>query len=129
MSVLDRRPVLVDLWTSVPSYELVINGLPRTVLSTNKMEDIKIFLDFSIPIINSTEQILKALHANSGTLILVHDKIQGSRRFAFEVSIEFRLFQSNGILQTIDYIFLMLSNELWPSAAYFSYCRSRTYQV
>ncbi|KAG2714883.1 hypothetical protein I3760_03G048900 [Carya illinoinensis] len=81
----DRRPVLVDFWTSVSSYELVINGVPRTVLATNKMEDIKIFLDFSIPIINSTEQILRALHANSGTLIPVHDKVQGNRRFVFEI--------------------------------------------
>ncbi|XP_030953566.1 uncharacterized protein LOC115976435 isoform X2 [Quercus lobata] len=81
----DRRPVLVDLWTSVPSYELVINGVPRTVLATNKMEDIAIFLDFSIPIINSTEQILNALHVNSGSLIPIHGKIHGNRRFVFEL--------------------------------------------
>ncbi|KAF3948785.1 hypothetical protein CMV_025262 [Castanea mollissima] len=81
----DRRPVLVDLWTSVPSYELVINGVPRTVLATNKMEDITIFLDFSIPIINSTEQILNALHVNSGSLIPIHGKIHGNRRFVFEL--------------------------------------------
>lgn len=94
----------MDLWTSVSSYELVINGVPRTVLATNKMEDIKIFLDFSIPIINSTEQILRALHANSGTLIPVHDKVQGNRRFVFEVSIAFQLFQSNGIMHLINAI-------------------------
>nr|XP_023876931.1 uncharacterized protein LOC111989373 [Quercus suber]XP_023893180.1 uncharacterized protein LOC112005161 [Quercus suber] len=81
----DRRPVLVDLWTTVPSNELVINGVPRTVLATNKMEDIIIFLDFSIPIINSTEQILNALHVNSGSLIPIHGKIHGNRRFVFEL--------------------------------------------
>ncbi|XP_059449067.1 uncharacterized protein LOC132179363 isoform X2 [Corylus avellana] len=81
----DRRPVLLDLWTSVPSYELVINGVPRTVLATNKMEDIKLFLDFSIPIINSTEQILKTFHVNSGNLIPVHGKIHANRRFVFEL--------------------------------------------
>ena len=91
MTVSDRRPVLVDLWTSVPSYELVINGVPRTVLATNKMEDITIFLDFSIPIINSTEQILHALHVNSGNLIPIHGKTRGNRRFVFEVSRKFKI--------------------------------------
>lgn len=97
MAVTDRRPVLVDLWTSVPSYELMINGVPRTVLATNKMEDITIFLDFSIPIINSTEQILNALHVNSGSLIPIHGKIHRNRRFVFEVSRKFQLFHNNDI--------------------------------
>ncbi|XP_062173784.1 uncharacterized protein LOC133879273 [Alnus glutinosa] len=81
----DRRPVQLDLWTSVPSYELVINGVPRTVLATNKLEDIKLFLDFSIPIINSTKQILKTLHVNSGNLIPIHGKLRANRRFVFEL--------------------------------------------
>lgn len=97
MAVSDRRPVLVDLWTSVPSYELMINGVPRTVLATNKMEDITIFLDFSIPIINSTEQILNALHVKSGSLIPIHGKIHRNRRFVFEVSRKFQLFHNNDI--------------------------------
>lgn len=81
----------VDLWTSVPSYELVLNGVPRTVLATNKMEDLKIFLDFSIPILNSTQEILNALQVNSGNLIPIHDRNQGSRRFDFEVSSKLQL--------------------------------------
>jgi hypothetical protein len=89
MAALDRRPVQLDLWTSVPSYELVINGVPRTVLATNKLEDIKLFLDFSIPIINSTKQILKTLHVNSGNLIPIHGKLRANRRFVFEVSSKF----------------------------------------
>lgn len=76
----------VDLWSSVPSYELVLNGVPRTVLATNKMDDLKIFLDFSIPILNSTQEILNALSVNSGNLIPIHDRNQGNRRFDFEVS-------------------------------------------
>jgi hypothetical protein len=56
ISVLDRRPVLVDLWMPVPSYVMEINGVPRTVLATNKIGDMKICLDFSIPIGNSTEK-------------------------------------------------------------------------
>ncbi|GMP30080.1 hypothetical protein CsSME_00004910 [Camellia sinensis var. sinensis] len=82
---LDRRPVQVDLWMSVPSYELVINGVPRTIIATNKMEDLKVFLDFSSPIINSTKQILSALHVNSGNFVPSHSGNHGNRGFVFEL--------------------------------------------
>ncbi|OMO99474.1 hypothetical protein COLO4_13262 [Corchorus olitorius] len=81
----DRRPVLVDLWSSVPSYELAINGVPRTVFATNRTENLEVYLDFSIPIINSTEQILNALDVNSGSLMPVHDRTHGNRRFVFNL--------------------------------------------
>ncbi|GAV91490.1 hypothetical protein CFOL_v3_34885, partial [Cephalotus follicularis] len=92
--------VLVDIWTSVPSYELEIYGVPRTVLATkpyeleiygvprtvlatNKMEKLEMFLDFSI--MNSTEQILKVLHVNSRSLIPVHNGSLGNRRLVFKL--------------------------------------------
>ncbi|KHN40962.1 hypothetical protein glysoja_039369 [Glycine soja] len=81
----DRRPVMVDFWTSVPSYELKINGIPRTVVATSKPEDLIIFLDFSIPITNSTEQVLNALHVNSGVLIPLHGRSNGTRGFSFKL--------------------------------------------
>ncbi|XVF16198.1 hypothetical protein REPUB_Repub10bG0011300 [Reevesia pubescens] len=82
----DRRPVLVDLWSSVPSYELAINGVPRTVFATNRMEDLEVYLDFSIPVINSTEQILNALDVNSGSLLPVNaERTHGNSRFAFSL--------------------------------------------
>ena len=74
------------MWISAPSYMLEINGAPRTILATNKIEDLDIFLDFSKPVLNSTEQILRALHVNLGTLIADHDKSSGNRRFVFKVS-------------------------------------------
>jgi len=76
---------MVDFWTSVPSYELKINGIPRTVVATSKPEDLIIFLDFSIPITNSTEQVLNALHVNSGVLIPLHGRSNGTRGFSFKV--------------------------------------------
>lgn len=82
---IDRRSVEVDLWMSAPAYMLEINGVPRTILATNKIEDLNIFLDFSKPVLNSTEQILKALHVNSGNLIADHDKSGGNRRFVFKL--------------------------------------------
>lgn len=76
----------MDLWISAPSYLLEINGDPRTILATNKIEDLDIFLDLSKPVVNSTEQILKALHVNSGNLKADHDRSSGNRRFVFKVS-------------------------------------------
>jgi len=76
---------MVDFWTSVPSYELKINGIPRTVVSTSKPEDLIIFLDFSIPTRNSTEQVLNALHVNSGILTPLHGRSNGTRGFSFKV--------------------------------------------
>ncbi|XP_028772478.1 uncharacterized protein LOC114729614 [Neltuma alba] len=81
----DRRPVTVDIWTSVPSYELVINKVPRTVIATSKTEDLIIFLDFSTPLRNSTKQILNTLRVNSGTLVPFHVRQNETRRFAFKL--------------------------------------------
>lgn len=86
MAVLDRRPLQGDLWTSIPSYVLGINGVPRTVLATNKEEDLDIFLDFLSPVANSTEQIQDALHVNSGHLIPIQGQNHGNHRFVFRVS-------------------------------------------
>lgn len=84
----DRRPVYVDLWTSVPSYELEISRVPRTVIATNKTEDLNIFLEFSDPVMNSTEDIMNVLHANAGYFSPLPSGIHGNRRFGFEVRTE-----------------------------------------
>ncbi|XP_077250353.1 uncharacterized protein LOC143889862 isoform X2 [Tasmannia lanceolata] len=81
----DRRPVYVDLWASIPSYELEISEVPRTVLATNKMEDLNIFLDFSDPVINSTKGILSVLHVNDGYLVPIRSGNHANRRFGFEL--------------------------------------------
>ncbi|OVA09534.1 hypothetical protein BVC80_9101g56 [Macleaya cordata] len=81
----DRRPVQVDLWTSIPSYELDIGKVPRTVLATNKIKDLEIFLDFSSPVVNSTEDIQSVLHANIGSFKPIHSKSHDNRRFVFKL--------------------------------------------
>ncbi|KAK9120096.1 hypothetical protein Scep_018189 [Stephania cephalantha] len=81
----DRRPVLVDIWTSVPSYELEIDKVMRTVYAANKLEDLEIFLDFSDCVVNSTEEILSVLSANAGTFVPVHTQNHRNRRFTFKL--------------------------------------------
>lgn len=84
----DRRPVYVDLWTSVPSYELQISRVLRTVIATNKTEDLEIFLEFSDPVMNSTGDIMNVLHANAGYFLPLPSGIHGNRRFGFKVRTE-----------------------------------------
>lgn len=60
-----------------------INGVPRTVFAINKINEIKIFLDFSIPVVNSTEQIINLAHVNSGEIVSIRDRNHGNRRFVF----------------------------------------------
>ncbi|XP_026383259.1 uncharacterized protein LOC113278708 [Papaver somniferum] len=67
----DRRPVDMGLWTTIPSYELKIGEVPRTVLATNKLEDLEFYLDFSSPVVNLTDDIQSVLHANFGSLALL----------------------------------------------------------
>ncbi|KAJ8634194.1 hypothetical protein MRB53_027530 [Persea americana] len=81
----DRRPVYVDLWTSVPSYELQISRVLRTVIATNKTEDLEIFLEFSDPVMNSTGDIMNVLHANAGYFLPLPSGIHGNRRFGFKL--------------------------------------------
>ncbi|KAK9117555.1 hypothetical protein Sjap_016502 [Stephania japonica] len=80
----DRRPVLVDIWTSVPSYELEIDKVMRTVYAANKLEDLEIFLDFSDRVNNSTEEILSVLSANAGTFAPIHTQSHRNRQFTFK---------------------------------------------
>ncbi|XP_010249014.1 PREDICTED: uncharacterized protein LOC104591726 isoform X2 [Nelumbo nucifera] len=81
----DRRPVGAEVWTSVPSYELELGGVLRTVIATNRAEDLEIFLDFSDCIVNSTEEILHVLHSNSGSFVPIHSKSHGNRQFIYKL--------------------------------------------
>ncbi|XP_050233814.1 uncharacterized protein LOC126682252 [Mercurialis annua] len=81
----DRRAVVVDIWMPVSSYELEINGFPRTVLATNKMENLKILMEFSIPIMNSTQELFNAVRVNMGNILPIFSKNHGDRNFVFQL--------------------------------------------
>ncbi|KAI4375389.1 hypothetical protein MLD38_013267 [Melastoma candidum] len=83
---IDREPVLVDLWASIPSYALAINGILRTVYATKAISSTEIYLDFSVAVINSTEQIVNALHSSVGVLVPSRGNNRGSRRFVFKLT-------------------------------------------
>lgn len=82
----DRRPVLVNLWTAIPELELDVNHVPRTSQATNQMDDLRIYLDFNDPVVNSTEEILSVLQPSTGFLRSIHRRSHGNRRFGFQLT-------------------------------------------
>ncbi|CAL9068770.1 unnamed protein product, partial [Musa banksii] len=81
----DRRSVFMNLTSHVPEKLLQLNGLLRTVQASNSARDLKIYLSFSEPVLNSSEEILDLLHASSGLLVPTNKSNLGNRRFGYLV--------------------------------------------
>ncbi|CAN6446259.1 unnamed protein product [Victoria cruziana] len=82
----DRRTVLAHLTAHVPMKLLQLNAASRIVEATNNQRNLRIYLVFSVPVLNSTSEILSALHINNGLLIPINRKTLGNRRFGFLVN-------------------------------------------
>jgi hypothetical protein len=82
----DRTIPSVNLWTAVPSYEVVIGSQPRTCDATNRASDLRIYLDFDTPVSSSVEDLLRLLSVSDGVLTPTARKSLGNRRFGFRVS-------------------------------------------
>uniref|UniRef100_A0A1D1YIJ6 Glutathione transport system permease protein gsiD n=1 Tax=Anthurium amnicola TaxID=1678845 RepID=A0A1D1YIJ6_9ARAE len=81
----DRRAVSVDVKTCIPKKLLEINSVTRTVEATNNDKNLKVYLYFSEPVVNSSSEILSVLHTTAGTLIPTNRSNLGNRRFGFLV--------------------------------------------
>ncbi|XP_024531459.1 uncharacterized protein LOC9663159 [Selaginella moellendorffii] len=79
----DRTPVDVNLWTGITEVQVVVNKQPRSLQVTRDIGDLGIFLDFSRPIVNTTEEILGALNVTDGVLQPTERKSHGKRRYGF----------------------------------------------
>ncbi|EPS71402.1 hypothetical protein M569_03352 [Genlisea aurea] len=82
----DRRSVFVNLRIHVPEKKLEINGETRTALATNKNSDLRVYLYFTEPVINSSEEILKGLNVNQGSLVSIAGSSLGQRRFGYQLT-------------------------------------------
>lgn len=82
----DRRNVFVNLRIHIPERLLQLNGETRTVQATNKYNNLKIYLYFSEPVLNSSAEILNSLNISQGSLLPDSRKNLGNRRFGFVVS-------------------------------------------
>ncbi|URE16713.1 transposon protein [Musa troglodytarum] len=81
----DRRSVFMNLTTHIPKKSLQLNGELRTAEATNTFKGLKIYLSFSEPVLNSSEEILGLLHSSSGSLIPTKRNNLGNRRFGYLV--------------------------------------------
>ncbi|KAK6148358.1 hypothetical protein DH2020_019270 [Rehmannia glutinosa] len=82
----DRRSVHVDLRTHIPERLLQINSETRTILATNKNKNLKIYLYFTEPVVNSSAEILSSLNTNQGSLVSINGSSFGQRRFGYELT-------------------------------------------
>ncbi|KAJ4973650.1 hypothetical protein NE237_006824 [Protea cynaroides] len=81
----DRRNVFLNLRTRIPEQLLQINGDTRTVEATNNSKNLKVYLYFSDPVLNSSAEILTSLQTSQGLLLPTNGMSLGNRRFGFLV--------------------------------------------
>lgn len=83
----DRRNVYVDLRTHIPEQLLQLDNTVRSVQATNKYKNLKLYLYFTEPIVNTSAQVLKSLQVSQGSLISAtsNNDSLGNRRFGFQL--------------------------------------------
>ncbi|MBA0690101.1 hypothetical protein Goari_007797, partial [Gossypium aridum] len=82
----DQRNVFVDLRAHVPEKLLQLRSETRTIQATNNYNNLKVYLYFSAPILNSSTEILSSLSISKGTLLPITGENHGNRRFGFMVA-------------------------------------------
>ncbi|KAK6924828.1 Bacterial Ig-like domain 12 [Dillenia turbinata] len=81
----DRRKVYVNLRTHVPEKLLQLDSVTRTVQATNKDKNLKVYLYFSKPVLNSSAEVLNSLNTSDGLLVPTNSDTLGNQRFGFLV--------------------------------------------
>ncbi|KAI3761371.1 hypothetical protein L1987_51785 [Smallanthus sonchifolius] len=82
----DRRNVYVDLRTHIPEQLLQLDNNVRLVQATNKYKNLKLYLYFTHPIVNTSTEVLKSLKVSQGSLVSTTSNKDslGNRRFGFQ---------------------------------------------
>jgi hypothetical protein len=84
--VSDRRSDSMNITATVPEKMLQIQGVTRLVQATNDDNNLRMYLSFAQPVLNSSEQILSALTATNAVLTPTNRSTLGNRRFGYVVS-------------------------------------------
>lgn len=82
----DRRIVFANMRIRIPEKLLQFDGQTRTVQATNNYNNLKVYLYFSSPVLNSSQEILNSLTISQGTLLPTNRNNLGNRRFGFLVN-------------------------------------------
>lgn len=85
-NISDRREDSMSIAATVPEKMLQIQGVTRLVQATNDEKDLRIYLTFAQPVLNSSSEILKALTATDAVLSPTNRSTLGNRRFGYFVS-------------------------------------------
>lgn len=82
----DRRDAHVDLRTHVPEKLLQLNSETRTVLATNDYNDLRFYVYFSSPILNTSTEVLNSVKISQGSLQQIDGESNANQRFGYQVS-------------------------------------------
>ncbi|CAD6332593.1 unnamed protein product [Miscanthus lutarioriparius] len=82
----DRRSDSMNITATVPEKMLQIQGVTRLVKATNDDNNLRMYLSFAQPVLNSSEQILSALTATDAVLTPTNRSTLGNRRFGYVVN-------------------------------------------
>jgi hypothetical protein len=82
----------MNITATVPEKMLQIQGVTRLVQATNDDNNLRMYLSFAQPVLNSSEQILSALTATDAVLTPTNRSTLGNRRFGYVVSSTYLLF-------------------------------------
>jgi hypothetical protein len=78
----------MSITATVPGKMLQIQGVTRLVQATNDDKDLRVYLSFAQPVLNSSQEILAALTATGAVLTPTNRSTLGNRRFGYVVSSE-----------------------------------------
>ncbi|CAN6336588.1 unnamed protein product [Urochloa humidicola] len=82
----DRREDFMNISATVPEKMLEIQGVTRLVQATNDDKDLRVYLSFAQPVLNSSEEILSVLKATGAVLTPTNRSTLGNRRFGYVVN-------------------------------------------
>ncbi|KAG8069068.1 hypothetical protein GUJ93_ZPchr0005g15834 [Zizania palustris] len=81
----DRRSDSMNIGSSIPEKLLQIEGATRVVEATNDDKDLRIYVSFAEPVLNSSSEVLAALSATDALLTPTNRSTLGNRRFGYLV--------------------------------------------
>ncbi|KAL6618646.1 hypothetical protein ACP70R_033785 [Stipagrostis hirtigluma subsp. patula] len=82
----DRRSDSMNITATIPEKMLQIEGATRLVEATNDEKDLRIYLSFAEPVLNSSVEILSVLKATDAVLTPTNRSTLGNRRFGYIVN-------------------------------------------
>ncbi|KAL2515681.1 hypothetical protein Fot_29652 [Forsythia ovata] len=82
----DRRSVFANLRTHISERLLQIDSQTRTVLATNKNRNLKLYLYFTEPVVNSSTEIMNSIRTSQGSLVPISGSSLGERRFGYQLT-------------------------------------------